>query len=44
MSELAFDLSMLKQEAYEKKNEMVYNQELLRIAKYKEYKVKKRKD
>lgn len=44
MSELAFDLTCAKQDAYEKWKEVEYNQELGRIASYKEYKGKTRKD
>lgn len=44
MSELAFDLTCAKQDAYEERKALEYNQELARIAWYKEYKVKTRKD
>lgn len=44
MSELAFNISMDMQDAYEKRQELIHNQELLRISKYKEYKNMNRKD
>lgn len=42
MSELAFDLTIKKQEAYEKRNQTEYNQDIARVAIYTDYKNKKR--
>jgi len=43
MSELAFDITMLKQEAYERWTSTEYHQDILRVSIYSEYKNRTRK-